>query len=222
MPTLLMTVFIGFRLLTPFWLLYSCQYSSVLFLFVIYERILQCMFTPSRTHSPYSLTHSLTLLTYSLTHSLTHSPYLPTHSLTHSLTYSPYSLTLLTHSLTRYNDQQSKEEQQEETGWKQCHGDVFRPPTFAPILFSCFVGTGVQLGFMAVATLTFAILGLLSPANRGSLTTALIMLFVFMGTHSPYLTHSLTLLTHSLTHLLTHSPYLLTHLKVHSLVTIPL
>jgi hypothetical protein len=41
-------------------------------------------------------------------------------------------------------------------------------------------------------------LGLLSPANRGSLTTALIMLFVFMGTHS--LTH---LLTHSLTHSLT-------------------
>jgi transmembrane 9 superfamily protein 2/4 len=88
--------------------------------------------------------------------------------------------------IAMYNDQQSKEEQQEETGWKQCHGDVFRPPTFAPILFSCFVGTGVQLGFMAVATLTFAILGLLSPANRGSLTTALIMLFVFMGSFAGY------------------------------------
>ncbi|RYY83558.1 hypothetical protein EON63_10980 [archaeon] len=34
---------------------------------------------------------------------------------------------------------------------------------------------------MLVATLSFALLGLLSPANRGSLVTAFILLFVFMG-----------------------------------------
>jgi transmembrane 9 superfamily protein 2/4 len=44
-----------------------------------------------------------------------------------------------------------------------------------------FFGTGVQLFCMCFATLTFALLGLLSPANRGSLITAFILLFVFMG-----------------------------------------
>lgn len=51
---------------------------------------------------------------------------------------------------------------------------------------SVFVGTGTQLFCMAIATLTFALLGLLSPANRGSLVTAFILLFVFMGSFAGY------------------------------------
>lgn len=51
---------------------------------------------------------------------------------------------------------------------------------------SVFVGTGTQLFFMAIATLSFALLGLLSPANRGSLITAFILLFVFMGSFAGY------------------------------------
>lgn len=39
---------------------------------------------------------------------------------------------------------------------------------------------------MCIATLTFALLGLLSPANRGSLITAFILLFVFMGSFAGY------------------------------------
>lgn len=49
-----------------------------------------------------------------------------------------------------------------------------------------FVGTGIQLFLMSFATLSFALLGLLSPANRGSLITAFIMLFVFMGSAAGY------------------------------------
>ncbi len=49
-----------------------------------------------------------------------------------------------------------------------------------------FIGTGVQLCAMAIATLTFAIFGLLSPANRGSLITVFILLFVFMGAFAGY------------------------------------
>jgi transmembrane 9 superfamily member 2/4 len=55
-----------------------------------------------------------------------------------------------------------------------------------PMLLSVFVGTGVQLICMSVATLTFTMLGLLSPENRGSLTTAFILLFVFMGSFAGY------------------------------------
>jgi transmembrane 9 superfamily protein 2/4 len=39
---------------------------------------------------------------------------------------------------------------------------------------------------MVLATLTFALFGLLSPANRGSLITAFIMLFMFMGAFAGY------------------------------------
>ena len=51
---------------------------------------------------------------------------------------------------------------------------------------SVFVGSGVQLCLMFLATLVFALGGLLSPANRGSLGTAFILLFVFMGSFAGY------------------------------------
>lgn len=44
----------------------------------------------------------------------------------------------------------------------------------------------MQLLLMILATLSFALLGLLSPANRGSLVTAFILLFVFMGSFAGY------------------------------------
>merc|ERR1719245_2400608 len=85
--------------------------------------------------------------------------------------------------LRRYNAEQTQEEieqQQEETGWKLVHGDVFRTPT-RPNLFACVIGTGVQVFAMCLLTLIFAALGFLSPANRGSLMTTLLLLYVFMG-----------------------------------------
>jgi hypothetical protein len=67
----------------------------------------------------------------------------------------------------------------------QVHGDVFRPPTSASLLAS-FVGTGVQLLGMTLITMIFALLGFLSPANRGGLMTAMVMMFVFMGLFGGY------------------------------------
>lgn len=95
-------------------------------------------------------------------------------------------LRTLRRDITKYNDSASLEEANEESGWKLVHGDVFRPPSTYPMMFSVFVGSGVQLLTMAFATLTFAVLGLLSPANRGSLITALVMLYVFMGAFAGY------------------------------------
>jgi len=48
------------------------------------------------------------------------------------------------------------------------------------------VGTGVQVFAMTLLTLAFAVLGFLSPANRGGLMTALLLLFVFMGVFAGY------------------------------------
>jgi transmembrane 9 superfamily protein 2/4 len=81
--------------------------------------------------------------------------------------------------ISKYN-QLDQDEAAEETGWKLVHGDVFRPPAAFGAL-TVYVGTGVQLLGMIVVTLVFAVLGFLSPANRGGLMTAMLLLFALMG-----------------------------------------
>ena len=88
--------------------------------------------------------------------------------------------------ITNYNEKVSQEEAKEESGWKLVHGDVFRPPSESPMLFSVIIGTGMQLGAMTCATLTFALFGLLSPANRGAIVTAFLIIFVLMGALAGY------------------------------------
>lgn len=82
--------------------------------------------------------------------------------------------------IARYNRDDDIEETLEETGWKLVHGDVFRPPKHTKTLAS-LLGAGMQIFFMALITIFFAMLGMLSPASRGALMTAAIFLFVFMG-----------------------------------------
>ena len=48
------------------------------------------------------------------------------------------------------------------------------------------MGTGSQLVCMAIALLTFALFGMLSPDNRGSIVSGFILLFVFMGAFAGY------------------------------------
>lgn len=81
---------------------------------------------------------------------------------------------------SRVSTDEEKSEDQEEFGWKLVHADVFRPPSY-PMMLSVCVGSGVQLLFMSMFTLTFAMMGFLSPARRGSLIMALLVLYVFMG-----------------------------------------
>lgn len=69
---------------------------------------------------------------------------------------------------------------QEDSGWKLVHGDVFRSPK-NPLLLSVFLGNGSQLFVMVGTTITFALLGFLSPSNRGSLGTVMILLYTVFG-----------------------------------------
>eukprot|EP01065_Artemidia_motanka_P036630 TRINITY_DN445_c0_g3_i1.p1 TRINITY_DN445_c0_g3~~TRINITY_DN445_c0_g3_i1.p1 ORF type:complete len:648 (+),score=228.13 TRINITY_DN445_c0_g3_i1:84-2027(+) len=80
----------------------------------------------------------------------------------------------------RYNNPEDADEAQEEVGWKLVHADVFRTPANEGML-SIFVGTGVQLIGMTMLSMLFALLGFLSPANRGGLITATMLLFVLMA-----------------------------------------
>ncbi|KAL5698971.1 Transmembrane 9 superfamily member 8 [Ranunculus cassubicifolius] len=94
-------------------------------------------------------------------------------------------LRTLYRDISKYNQLETQEEAQEETGWKLVHGDVFRPPTHSDYL-CVYVGTGVQFFGMILVTMIFAVLGFLSPSNRGGLMTAMLLLWVFMGLFAGY------------------------------------
>ncbi|KAJ3588376.1 hypothetical protein NHX12_011969 [Muraenolepis orangiensis] len=91
--------------------------------------------------------------------------------------------------IARYN-QVDQEDAQEESGWKQVHGDVFRPPRKG-MLLSVFLGQGTQIFIMTFITLFLACLGFLSPANRGALMTCAVVLWVLLGTPAGYVSSRL-------------------------------
>ncbi|KAJ1433588.1 Nonaspanin [Sesbania bispinosa] len=94
-------------------------------------------------------------------------------------------LRTLYRDISKYNQLETQEEAQEETGWKLVHGDVFRPPSNSDLL-CVYVGTGVQFFGMILVTMIFAALGFLSPSNRGGLMTVMLLLWVFMGLFAGY------------------------------------
>ncbi|TGJ78488.1 hypothetical protein E0Z10_g10269 [Xylaria hypoxylon] len=69
---------------------------------------------------------------------------------------------------------------QEDSGWKLVHGDVFRTPAH-PLLLSVLLGNGAQLFVMTGFTICFALLGFLSPSNRGSLGTIAVFLYTLLS-----------------------------------------
>jgi len=90
--------------------------------------------------------------------------------------------------ITRYNRVMSEDEraeEREESGWKLVHADVFRPPAHA-VMYCVAKGTGMQLFGQAISVLLFSAIGFLSPANRGYMVIALLLLFVFMGVPAGY------------------------------------
>ncbi|KAG6395728.1 hypothetical protein SASPL_141852 [Salvia splendens] len=87
--------------------------------------------------------------------------------------------------IANYNQLETQDEAQEETGWKLVHGDVFRAPSNYGLL-CVYVGTGIQIFAMTLVTMIFALLGFLSPSNRGGLMTAMVLLWVFMGLFGGY------------------------------------
>jgi len=93
--------------------------------------------------------------------------------------------TILIRTLKRdiagYNEMQTLEEAQEETGWKLVHGDVFRPPSTRPMLLSVLVGTGAHIGSAFLTFLLACMLRMLNPLKKGQALTAVILLYVLCG-----------------------------------------
>eukprot|EP00245_Coleochaete_scutata_P002916 TRINITY_DN14158_c0_g1_i1.p1 TRINITY_DN14158_c0_g1~~TRINITY_DN14158_c0_g1_i1.p1 ORF type:complete len:653 (-),score=99.92 TRINITY_DN14158_c0_g1_i1:950-2722(-) len=67
-------------------------------------------------------------------------------------------------------------EDQEETGWKYIHGDVFRFPIHKS-LFCAVLGSGSQLLALALFVFLLALVGVFYPYNRGALNTALVVIY---------------------------------------------
>ena len=86
---------------------------------------------------------------------------------------------------------EEKEEEQEESGWKLVHADVFRPPDTLPMWFCVAVGSGAQLGLAAFAVILGAAVGFLSPARRGSLMTSVLVFYVLGGCLAGYVSSRL-------------------------------
>jgi len=86
-----------------------------------------------------------------------------------------------------YNEMQTLEESQEETGWKLVHGDVFRPPSSYPMIFCILVGTGAQIGCAFFLTMMCSMVGLISPMKKGQTLTAIVLLYVLSGAVAGYI-----------------------------------
>ncbi|XP_021909876.1 transmembrane 9 superfamily member 2-like [Carica papaya] len=65
---------------------------------------------------------------------------------------------------------------QEKTGWKNIHGDVFQYPNYK-LLFAAALGSGTQLLTIAAFILILGLLGVFYPCNRGILWTALVVTY---------------------------------------------
>lgn len=86
----------------------------------------------------------------------------------------------LKNDIIKYNEVNLDDDISDESGWKLVHGDVFRPPQ-RKMLLSILVGSGVQIFLMVFVTIAFALFGLLSPSNRGALSTFIFVLFIFFS-----------------------------------------
>ncbi|ORY89710.1 hypothetical protein BCR35DRAFT_287713 [Leucosporidium creatinivorum] len=94
-------------------------------------------------------------------------------------------LRTINRDISRYNSVDLDEDIQEDFGWKLVHGEVFRPPK-KRMWLSVAVGSGAQLLAMSAVTLVFALLGFLSPSNRGALSTLMLVAYTLFGCISGY------------------------------------
>jgi len=92
---------------------------------------------------------------------------------------------VLKNDFIKYARDDETGEEQEETGWKYIHGDVFRFPRHAN-LFCAVIGTGTQLLFMVLFVFALALVGVFYPYNRGALLTATIVLYALTSGISGY------------------------------------
>ena len=95
----------------------------------------------------------------------------------------------LRNDYAKYAQEYDEEEENErsfadDSGWKQVHGDVFRPPDNV-ILFTACLGSGVQLVFLVFGVIMISIMGTLYT-DRGAMVTACLVSYAFTSAIAGY------------------------------------
>lgn len=80
---------------------------------------------------------------------------------------------------------------EEETGWKLVHGDVFRPPSTQPMALAVLVGSGAQIGISMLLTLIMCQTHIINPMKKGQALSTIVMLFVLSGSVAGYISSRL-------------------------------
>ncbi|CAM8876458.1 unnamed protein product [Rhodiola kirilowii] len=83
---------------------------------------------------------------------------------------------VLKNDFMKYGHDEEAAEDQEETGWKYIHGDVFRYPKHKS-LFAAALGSGTQLFTLTIFIFLLALVGVFYPYNRGALFTSLVVIY---------------------------------------------
>ena len=74
------------------------------------------------------------------------------------------------------NEDPLEAEEEDESGWKLVHGDVFRFPN-NPSLFCAIVGVGTQFLVLTVCIFLLSMVGVFYPYNRGAMLTSCVVLY---------------------------------------------
>ncbi|KAF3976332.1 hypothetical protein ACB098_04G062200 [Castanea mollissima] len=96
---------------------------------------------------------------------------------------------VLKNDFVKYAHDEETAEDQEETGWKYIHGDVFRYPKYKSI-FAAALGSGTQLFTLTVFIFILALVGVFYPYNRGALFTALVVIYALTSGIAGYIATS--------------------------------
>ncbi|KAM3327717.1 transmembrane 9 superfamily member 2 [Capsicum galapagoense] len=83
---------------------------------------------------------------------------------------------ILKNDFIKYTHDEEAVNDQEETGWKYIHGDVFRFPKHKS-LFTAALGCGTQLFTLTIFIFLMALVGVFYPYKRGALYTALLVIY---------------------------------------------
>ncbi|CAL5430354.1 unnamed protein product [Camellia sinensis] len=97
---------------------------------------------------------------------------------------------VLKKDINKYANDEELLDNQEEKGWKNIHGDVFRYPKHKS-LFAAAVGSGTQLFILMLSIIMLGFVGVFYPYSRGALLTALVVVYAITSGIAGYTAVSL-------------------------------
>ncbi|UPQ97787.1 nonaspanin [Chloropicon primus] len=83
---------------------------------------------------------------------------------------------VLKNDFMKYTNEDLEADDEDESGWKLVHGDVFRFPE-NPSLLAAIVGIGTQFLVLTLCIFILSMVGIFYPYNRGAILTSFVVLY---------------------------------------------